>query len=206
MARKHLLRPVESCQAQQATQVDAGLHRLAVELKVELACLESQGIKLVFQCGAPRAPAQRKSRKAVLRQYDQLPSLIATDMLGHHLAFVQHAEFVTAGANRHGPARQPRRRRVAVAVKLDPRMGTDNRQHELVGVEGGRRQWTQHRSLPLETVHRAFSGRLVHPDVGHLVAPEASQSPVVLKADQLLGASGQGVVLNVAHAPLDDPF
>ena len=62
---------------------------------MELACLGPQGIELLFQRGAPRPLAQRQRRQAVVRQHDQLPSLVAADMLGHHLAFVQHAELVT---------------------------------------------------------------------------------------------------------------
>ena len=53
---KHLRRPVESCQAQQATQVDAGLHWLTLEVEVELACLGPQRIELLFQRGSPRPP------------------------------------------------------------------------------------------------------------------------------------------------------
>src|SRR5580704_13928779 len=37
--RKHLGRTVDSRQTQQTTQVNAGLHRLAFQAKVELACL-----------------------------------------------------------------------------------------------------------------------------------------------------------------------
>src|SRR4029077_13881909 len=47
--RKHFDRAVDSRQTKQATQVDAGLHRLAFQAKVELACLGPQGIKRLFQ-------------------------------------------------------------------------------------------------------------------------------------------------------------
>ena len=61
---------------------------------MELACLGPQGIERLFQRGAPRPPAQRQRCQAVVRQHDQLPSLVAADMLGHHLAFVQDADFI----------------------------------------------------------------------------------------------------------------
>src|SRR5271157_4875486 len=41
---KHLRRPVESRQIQQAAQVDTGLHRLALQAEVELTCLGPQSI------------------------------------------------------------------------------------------------------------------------------------------------------------------
>ena len=122
IAESHLGRAVDSRQTKQATQVDAGLHRLAFQAEVELACLGTQGIKRLFQRGAPRPPAHGQRCQAVIRQHDQLPSLVAADMLGHHLALVQDADFMTVGANRDRLAHQVRRHRVAVRVELDPRM------------------------------------------------------------------------------------
>ena len=99
MAAEQLGRAVESRQTQQATQVDAGLHRLLLEVQVELACLGPQGVERLFQRRAPRPLAKCQRRQAVVRQHDQLPSLVATNVLGHHLAFVQHADLVAVGAN-----------------------------------------------------------------------------------------------------------
>src|SRR5580658_9597535 len=106
--------------------MDAGLHRLALQVKVELPRLRPQRIKLVFPRGALRSMAQLERGQAMVRQHDQLPALVAADMLGRYLALVQHTNFVMAGANRDRPARQPRRCRIAVAVKLDSREGTDD--------------------------------------------------------------------------------
>ena len=64
----------------------------------------------------------------------------------------------------------------------------------------------QQRSLVLETVDRPFSSRLMHPDVGNLVAPARCERDVVLEADELVTPTGQGVVLHVAHLRLDDSF
>ena len=80
--------------------MNAGLHRLAFQAKVELACLGAQGIKRLFQRGAPRPPVHGQRCQAVIRQHDQLPSLVAADMLGHHLTLVQDADFMAVGANR----------------------------------------------------------------------------------------------------------
>ena len=76
---------------------DAGGRRSSpagFQAEVELTCLGAQGIKRLFQRGAPRPPAHGQRCQAVIRQHDQLPSLVATDVLGHHLALVQDADFI----------------------------------------------------------------------------------------------------------------
>ena len=80
--------------------MDAGLHWLALQVEVELASLGPQGIKLVFHRGAPRPLAHRQRRQAMVGQHDQLPSLVAPDVLGDDLALVQHANLVPVGADR----------------------------------------------------------------------------------------------------------
>ena len=109
---------------------------MGLEHQVELACLRTQRIKRLFQRGAPRPPRKRQCGQAVVRQHDQLSALVAADMLGHHLALMQDADFMTVGANRDRLAHQARRHRVAIRVELDPGMRTDNSRHDLVGVEG----------------------------------------------------------------------
>jgi len=86
--------PVELGQADQATQVDAGLERPLPEAEVELACLGSQRIKRLFQCGTPSPTTQGQRGGAMVRQDDQLPPLVAADMLGQHLTLVEHADRV----------------------------------------------------------------------------------------------------------------
>ena len=46
----------------------------------------------------------------------------------------------------------------------------------------------------------------MEPHVGHLVTPPGCQSQVVLEACQLRPTAGQGVVLDIAHGPFNDPF
>ncbi len=142
----------------------------------------------------------------MVRPDHQLSPLVATDMLGQHLTLVEDADRVAVGADRDRPASELRRCRIAVAVELDPRMGTDDRGHDLVGVQRDRRQRAQPRALTQEAIDRPLFGRLMEPHVGHLVTPQWCQSQVVLEARQLRPTAGQGVVLDVAHGPLDDPF
>ena len=85
-------------------------------------------------------------------------------------------------------------------------MGADDGRHHLIGIEGDRRQRPQQRAFAPEAVRGPLAGRLVDAHVGHTVAPPGRQSQVVFEADQFVGTPGQGVVLDVAHAPLDDPF
>ena len=77
MAETHFGRAVDPRQTQQATQMDARLHRLASQAKVELASLGAQGIKRLFHRGAPRSPAHTQCRCTVFLQHDQLPSFVA---------------------------------------------------------------------------------------------------------------------------------
>ena len=42
-----------------------------------------------------RPVTQCQRCQTVVREHDQLPSLITAGMLGQHLAFVQHSDFVT---------------------------------------------------------------------------------------------------------------
>ena len=84
---------------------------------------------------------------------------------------MQDANFITVGANADGPACQGWWYRVTIAVELDPRMGSDNRRHDLIGIEGDCRQRTQQRSLFLQAIHRSFSGCFVDPHIGDLVTP-----------------------------------
>src|SRR3954447_3540501 len=100
---------------------------------MELARLRSQRIKRRLQRGASRPSPECQHGGAVVRQYDQLPALIAADMMGEYLALVEHADRVMAGANRDGPAHPLRWCRVAIAVELDPCMGSDDRRHDLIG-------------------------------------------------------------------------
>src|SRR5271165_4064371 len=125
-------------------------------------------------------------------------------MLGHHLPLMEHAELITSGANSDWPAHQGRRCRIAVAVELNPCVGTDDGRHDLVGVEGNGRQLAEQRPLVLEAIHWPLAGCLMDSHIGHLVEPARCESQVVLEADQLLTTSGQGIVLDVADASLDD--
>ena len=143
---------------------------------MELAGLGPQSIKRMFQRGAPRPPPKRQRGGAVVRQHDQLPALVAADMLGHHLALVQHADLVTVGANDDRPAHPLRRCRIAIAVELDPRMGSDDGRYDLIGIERDRRQGTKQRAFALEAIDRPLPGRLVDPHVGHLVAPQGAKA------------------------------
>ena len=72
--------------------MDAGLHRLLPEMEVELARrLGSQRVKRLFQRGAPRPPRKCQRRQAVVRKKDQLPSLVAANVLSCEMALVQDA-------------------------------------------------------------------------------------------------------------------
>ena len=108
-------------------------------------------------------------------------------MLSCKMALVQDANFVTVGANANGPACQGWWHRVAIAVELDPRGRSDNRRHDLIGIEGDSRQRTQQRPLFLEAVYRSFLGCFVYPHIGDLVAPRRSKCQVVLEADEFTG-------------------
>ena len=44
----------------------------------------------------------------------------------------------------------------------------------------------------------------MHPDIGDFLAPTARENEVLFDADKLVAASGQGVMLDVMHAPFDD--
>ena len=127
-------------------------------------------------------------------------------MLSCQMALVQDANFVTVGANADRPACQGWWYRVTIAVELDPRVRSDNRRHDLIGIEGDRRQCAQQRPLLLEAIHRSFSGCFVYPHIGDLVTPHRCKCQVVLKADQLIGASGQGIVLDVRTLASTIPF
>ena len=186
--------------------MDAGLYRLLPEMEVELTCLGAQGVKRLFQRRAPRPPRKCNRCQAMVRQHDQLSSLVATDMLSRQTPLVQNPNFVTIGANADGPACQGWWYRVTIAVELDPGMRSNHRRHDLISVVGNPRQCVQHRPLLLKAVYRPFSGCFVYPHIGDLVAPHRCKCQVVLKADELIGASGQGIVLQVAHRSLDDSF
>src|SRR5271157_5903181 len=56
----------------------------------------------------------------------------------------------------------------------------------------------------LEAIHRPLAGRLMKPQVSHLVTPSRCELQVVLEAGQFLSTSSQGIVLDVAHGSLDD--
>ena len=85
-------------------------------------------------------------------------------------------------------------------------MGGNHCRRNLIGVVGNQRQCAQQRPLLLEAVNRSFSSCFMYPHIGDLVAPHWSKCQVVLKADELIGASGEGIMLDVAHAPFDDSF
>ena len=85
-------------------------------------------------------------------------------------------------------------------------MGGDDCGHDFVGVEGNGRQLAEQRSLVPEAIHWPLPGRLVNPRVSYLVEPPGRQGQVILEVGELLGTSGQGVLLDVADASLDDPF
>ena len=138
--------------------MDAGLHRLLPEMEVELTCLGSQSVKRLFQRRAPRPPRKCKRCQAMVRQHDQLSSLVATDVLSCQMALVQDANFVTVGANADGPACQGWWYRVTIAVELDPRMRSNHRRHDLIGVVGNRRQCVQQRPLLLESGQQVARG------------------------------------------------
>ena len=75
-------------------------------MQVELTCLGAQSVKRLFQRRAPRPPRKCQRGQPVVREYDQLPSLVAADVLSCQMALVQDANFVTVGANANGPACQ----------------------------------------------------------------------------------------------------
>ena len=58
---------------------------------------------------------------------------------------------------------------VTIAVELDPRMRSNHRRHDLIGIVGDCRQRVQQRSLFLEAIHRSFSGCFADPHIGDLV-------------------------------------
>ena len=174
---------------------------------MELPRLGPQRIKRLFQRRTPRPPTESQRGQAVVRQHDQLPALVAADMLGHHLTLVQHAEFVTAGANRDGPARQLRRCRVAIAVELDPGMRSDDRRSR------PRRCRRGSPATDAAAGARAESGRSAAlgssrasarwPPGRATRAPKPGSPRSEVSSSR---TSRQGVVLHVAHASLDDPF
>ena len=84
----------------------AGLYGLLSEMEVELTCLGAQSVKRLFQRGAPSPPGERKRCQPMIRQHDQLSSLVATNVLSRQMAVVQNANFVTVGANADRPACQ----------------------------------------------------------------------------------------------------
>jgi hypothetical protein len=51
--------------------MDARLHRLAVQAEVELASLGAEGVKRLFQRGAPRPPAQDGNWDAISIEFDR---------------------------------------------------------------------------------------------------------------------------------------
>ena len=127
-------------------------------------------------------------------------------MPGDDLALVHDADFMSVGAKRDCLARQVWRHRVTVRVELDPGMRAGDRRHDLVGVERDRGKCAEQRSLFLETVYRAFSSRLMNPDVGNFVAPPGRERDIVLIADEFVTTAGQGISLHIAYAGLDDSF
>ena len=116
--------------------MDAGLNRLAFQPEVEQPSLGPQSIKLLFQRGTPGPVPQRQRCQAMVGQHDQLPSLVTADMLGHHQAVVQDADFMTVSADCDWLARALRRCRVTIAVEFDPQVRADDCRHDFVGVEG----------------------------------------------------------------------
>ena len=49
--------------------------------------------------GAPRPSRKCQCCQAVVRKHDQLPSLVAANVLSGEMALVQDANFITVGAN-----------------------------------------------------------------------------------------------------------
>jgi hypothetical protein len=79
--------------------VNAGLDWLTLGAEMELPCFRAQGIERLFECGASRPTVHGQRCQAVIRQHNQLPSLVAADMAGHHLTLVRDADFMSVCAN-----------------------------------------------------------------------------------------------------------
>ena len=135
----------------------------------------------------------------MVRQHDQLLSLVGPYILGHHPVLFQDADFTTLSVDCDRLAR-----RCAVSSSGFHRTRSAHEGLTIAVAISSVSKWiigsAQQRAFSLEIVHRPFSSCLVHPDFGHFVAPPRRKSDVVLKADNLVNASGQGVGLDVKYA------